>query len=203
MFAWLYSKIADPALRDLRAAVLDVSGMKAGDTVLDVCCGTGDQALRFAERGISAVGIDIHPGMIGVAERSRRTKDIRKASFQVADARCLPFRDGCFDCATVSLALHEKDRVAREEVFSEMQRAVRVDGVLVFVDFAVPLPWNAYGIAVRIVEFLAGWGHFRCSRDYQRQGGLDTILGRSGLQPEQTRYLKYGTMVLTKITGRR
>ena len=201
MFAQVYSKFVDPALRELRESVPVFAGMKAGDRVLDVCCGTGDQALHYARRGINAVGIDIDPNMIEMAERNRRRGGTLNASFQVADAQQLPFREGLFDYVTVSLALHEKGRATRDAVISEMERLAKDEGGLVFVDFAVPLPRNAYGILVRTVEFFAGWDHFRCSRDYLRQGGLDILLEGRGLREESRLYLKYGTVVLVRTAA--
>jgi ubiquinone/menaquinone biosynthesis C-methylase UbiE len=36
-----YSTIVDPILKDVRTCVAELSGVKAGDRVLDVACGTG------------------------------------------------------------------------------------------------------------------------------------------------------------------
>jgi ubiquinone/menaquinone biosynthesis C-methylase UbiE len=36
-----YSTIIDPTLKDVRTCVAELSGVKAGDRVLDVGCGTG------------------------------------------------------------------------------------------------------------------------------------------------------------------
>jgi len=40
---------------------------KAGDRVLDLGCGTGDDAVRLMSRGVSALGIDSAPGMVEIA----------------------------------------------------------------------------------------------------------------------------------------
>jgi len=198
LFALIYNAIIDPALRDIRRFVPEFAGMEAGDRVLDVSCGTGDQALHYAVRGIDAVGIDHDPQMIRVAERNRKKRGSGSASFQVANAEYLPFRNGSFDFVSVSLALHEKDRASRDAAISEMKRVVKKEGALVFVDFAVPLPRNAYGLLVRFIEFFAGWDHFKCSRDYLRQGGLDALLRKNGLHEDKRGCLKYGTMLVVK-----
>jgi len=39
-----YSTLVDPILKDVRTCVVELSGVKAGDWVLDVGCMTGDQA---------------------------------------------------------------------------------------------------------------------------------------------------------------
>jgi len=38
-----YSNIIDPLLKEVRNCVVELSGVKAGDWVLDAGCGTGDQ----------------------------------------------------------------------------------------------------------------------------------------------------------------
>jgi ubiquinone/menaquinone biosynthesis C-methylase UbiE len=203
MFAWIYSTFVDAALRDLRAAVFELAGMKPGSRVLDVCCGTGEQVLHFAGKGVHAAGVDVDPRMIAMAERNRRKAGVHIASFQVADACRLPFPNGCFDCATVSLALHDKERATRDGIISEMKRVLKSDGVLVFADFTVPLPRNHYGVLIRVVEFLAGRDHFRCSRDYLGQGGLDVLFERNGLREDSRRCIKHGTMTVARAAGPR
>ena len=55
---------------------------RRGDRVLDVGCGTGEDALLLASRGVRVVGIDSSPAMIGqarrkAAERGLTTEDCR------------------------------------------------------------------------------------------------------------------------------
>jgi len=196
MYMFGYTRVIDPILRDVRLYTPEFSGMKAGDRVLDVCCGTGEQALHYARKGIEATGIDTDPRMIKVAERKRRKRGLGNASFQLADAQALPFKNNSFDYASVSFSLHEKERPARARVLSEMKRVVKAQGALVFVDFSVPFPRNAYSYLVRAVEFIAGREHFRCSRDYFEQGGLDVLLQKNNLHQEKRDYLKYGTVAI-------
>ena len=198
MYMFGYSRVIDPILRDIRLYTPEFSGMKAGDRVLDVCCGTGEQALHYARRGIIAAGIDSDPRMIKVAERSRRKRGSWKVAFQLADAQRLPFRDSSFDCASISFSLHEKERPARDGVISEMKRVVKAEGTLVFIDFSVPFPRNAYSYLVKAVELIAGRDHFRCSRDYIRQGGLDELLGSNRLREEKRDYRMHGTVSIIK-----
>jgi ubiquinone/menaquinone biosynthesis C-methylase UbiE len=177
--------------------------MKTGHRVLDVCCGTGDQALYYAAGDIEALGIDDDPRMIrwAVRKRRRRPKHPKhNASFLVANAGRLPFKDKTFDRVSISLALHDKSSVFRDEIVQDMKRVVKDEGALLFIDFAVPLPRNPYGIVIRIIEFFAGWNHFRCSRDYIRRGGLDVLLKRHGLHEGKRGYLKHGTIKIMKTT---
>src|SRR6476469_8140727 len=51
--------------------VVDLAAVKAGNSALDVCCGTGDIAWRLNHGGADVVGIDFSTEMLGVAGRRR------------------------------------------------------------------------------------------------------------------------------------
>ncbi len=172
--------------------------MKAGDRVLDVCCGTGDQAIHYAKRGIIATGIDLSPGMIKLAERNKMKQGLRNVSFQIADAQNLPFENSFFDYASISLALHEVERTARDRIILEMKRVVKKGGVLIFTDYRTPLPGNPFPRLIKFMEFIAGRNRYRYFKDYIEQGGLDEPLKKNQLPEEKRDYLKNGLMVIIK-----
>jgi demethylmenaquinone methyltransferase/2-methoxy-6-polyprenyl-1,4-benzoquinol methylase len=202
MFVPIYARTIDPVLREVRLFAPLFSGMKAGERVLDVGCGTGDQVFHYTRKGLIATGIDLSPDMIAYAQRRKEKQGVDKASFQVADAAALPFADSSFDGASVSLSLHEKDRPLRDKVISEMKRVVKDDGVLIFIDFSTPLPQNAYRHLVRLLEFIAGGEHHRNSKDYFAQGGLDALLNRNRLNVEKRALLKVGIITIIKAKNK-
>jgi len=198
MLFFNYSTTIDPLLRGIRIYIPEFSGMKSGDKVLDVCCGTGDQVFYYAKRGIIAAGIDLNPSMIKVAEKDKRKQDLKNVSFQIADARSLPFNDNSFDYASTSFALHEKERMVRDKIISEMKRVVKKDGNLIFIDFRVPLPKNLYSYFIKAIEYSAGKDHFSSFKDYLLQGGLSEILKKNQLQIEKKEYTKNGIIEMIK-----
>lgn len=191
-----YSTLIDPLLRGVRLYTIYFSRMKAGDRVLDVCCGTGDQAFHYARAGITATGIDMDPNMLELARKDKRKTS--NVSFQRADACYLPFKDNSFDYASISFALHEKERAARDKIISEMKRVVRKGGALIFLDFQVPLPKKPLPYLVKGIEFFAGGDHHRCFKDYLAQGGLDVLLARNQLAEARRGYLNGGLMTIVK-----
>jgi ubiquinone/menaquinone biosynthesis C-methylase UbiE len=197
-----YSTIIDPIFKDVRICVVELSGIKAGDRVLDVCCGTGDQAFHYERKGAIATGIDQNPNMIELAERNRKKRGFN-STFRLASAAELPFPDGCFDCASISLALHEMERDERNRAVSEMKRVVKKKGVLVFVDFQVPLPKNSIAYLIRAMEFIAGRDNHRCFRDYLAQGGLKQILKEARLTTQEEAFLKRGNLQAIKASNTR
>jgi ubiquinone/menaquinone biosynthesis C-methylase UbiE len=194
-----YSTLIDPFLRGIRLYTIYFSRMKAGDRVLDVCCGTGDQTFHYARAGIMATGIDLDPNMLKLAGKEKRKTT--NVSFQRADACYLPFKDNSFDYASISLALHEKERAARDKIISEMKRVVRKGGALIFLDFQVPPPKKMLPYLVRVLEFFAGRNHHRCFRDYLAQGGLDVLLARNQLAENRRGYLKAGLLTIIKAVN--
>ncbi|MFC1971593.1 class I SAM-dependent methyltransferase [Chloroflexota bacterium] len=171
-----YETLVDPLLRDLRKFTPGFSGMKAGDRVIDVCCGTGAQVLEYGRRSIIATGIDSSEDMLKIAMRNRMRQKAANVSFRLADAANLPFPDDYFDYATVTFGLHDKEKPIRYQIISEMKRTIKQDGALILIDFQVPLPRNAWAVFARLIEFLAGGSHCRGFRDYLKNGGLEDIL---------------------------
>jgi len=75
--------VIDEAQPGLIAAVSQ--GVIRGPAVLDVGCGTGDNALYLAERGFSVTGIDISTAAIAMAKRKARQLSV-VARFVTLDA---------------------------------------------------------------------------------------------------------------------
>ena len=176
--------LIDPLMGFLRRFLADTASREVpGGNVLDACCGTGHQVHYYARRGLNATGIDLDPGMIRQRRHPADLPPGGKIRLEVADATALPFRDGHFDAASISFALHEKPAPVQDGVLREMRRVVRPGGLLLFADYGVPLPRNWAGQLIRLAEWLAGGEHHRCSLRYCADGGLNVILNRNGVPP--------------------
>ena len=196
-----YSNLVDPILKDVRTYVAGIAGIKAGDRALDVCCGTGEQVFRYIENGANAIGIDHNPDIIKVAEKNRQRLGLDDGTFYLASATQLPFPDGYFDCVSISLGLHEIERGERYKAVSEMKRVAKKEGVLLFIDFQVPLPKNRISYLIRAIEFLAGKNNYRCFTDYLSQGGLAQIVKETRLTPHKEALLKFGNLKILKASN--
>jgi SAM-dependent methyltransferase len=98
-------------------------------TILELGCGTGNDAARLAGEGYSVTAIDLSGEAIGQA----RAKFGPVARFMVADmTRRLPFPDGGFDAVMSNVAMHMFPDGVTRAVFSEVGRLVRPGGVFVF-----------------------------------------------------------------------
>ena len=201
MLSFIYGTLIDTLLRNVRRLVVKLSGLEVSDMVIDVCCGTGAQVLEYGRHNINAIGIDSSQDMLRMATRNRMKHKMMNVSFQLANAAYLPFPDDCFDYATVSFALHDKEKSIRYQIISEMKRIVKKDGALILIDFQVPLPKNVWAVFVRIIEFLAGGSHYRGFKDYLANGGLKDILNNHDLKEEYRTYLKNGLIAAVKVVN--
>lgn len=141
-----------------RAAVVGATGVRPGDSVIDVASGTGKLAAALADRVGPfgrVVALDLSRAM--VARGSDANRDIVQLEFVVGDARSLPFEDGRFDAATVAFGLASIGDLALP--LAEVRRVVRPGGRVVCLERAVPRPWwwgRLYGASVRRLAPLAG-----------------------------------------------
>jgi ubiquinone/menaquinone biosynthesis C-methylase UbiE len=197
MIIFNYETLVDPFLRDVRQFTPEFAGMKAHDRVLDVCCGTGAQVLEYGRRGIVSIGIDNSREMLKTALRKKSEQHAENVQFQLADATSLPFPDGYYDYASVSFALHDKERSIRDRVVAEMKRVVKTGGTLVFIDYQVPLPGNAWAVFARAVEYFAGRSHYRGFMDFLENGGLDGVMMKHRLREYSRVYFMSGLVAMT------
>jgi SAM-dependent methyltransferase len=105
----------------------EFAGVRDGQRILDVGCGTGSlsRTLLTAGKAISVVGVDPAEDYISFARRG--VLDAR-ATFQVSAAESLPFSDDSFDAAMALLVLQEFDDPARAA--REMARTTRRSGTV-------------------------------------------------------------------------
>jgi demethylmenaquinone methyltransferase/2-methoxy-6-polyprenyl-1,4-benzoquinol methylase len=134
----LLSASLDHVWRRKAARRVEVSAAPA----LDLCCGTGDQAIALQKRGSRVLAADFCLPMVALARRKfarRRTNDRDAAPSPaplVADALTLPFPSAAFGAATVSFGL--RNVVDLDGALAELARVVAPGGKLVVLEFAVP-----------------------------------------------------------------
>ena len=106
--------------------MMNAAGVRAGQRVLDVACGTGVLARAVAERtgATGAVtGLDLNPGMLAVARRVAPAIEWKQGR-----AEALPFEDQSFDAVVCQFGLmFFEDRPA---ALREMLRVLRPGGRL-------------------------------------------------------------------------
>jgi demethylmenaquinone methyltransferase/2-methoxy-6-polyprenyl-1,4-benzoquinol methylase len=140
-----------------RRAAVRATGVRSGDRVIDVACGSGklaaELALAVGPPG-HVTGVDFSPGMIEVARR--RQSALAQLDFVVANALALPVADGSFDAATIAFAL--RNLADFEAGFRELARVVRPGGRVVCLELSLPRPawWGRlfHGVFRRVSPLL-------------------------------------------------
>lgn len=188
----LYDLFAKPVGFAYEAAVR-AAGARPGRTILDLCTGTGEIALRCARRGATVTAGDMTPAMLLRAVAKGR-KAAPRVRFAGLDARRLPFRDAAFDAVLLSFALHDMPRRVRTEALKEAARVARE--AVVVLDYGVPRnnPGRALvlkGLGLFETPYLAG---------FAKDGGAAGALAEAGLAVVATKRPMRGLFVVHVAT---
>ncbi|MEO3856879.1 class I SAM-dependent methyltransferase [Acrocarpospora sp. B8E8] len=123
--------------RPLYLRIAALSGLRPGDAVLDVGCGTG-----YLTRIIAPVtgpdghvtGVDPSPQMIEYARR----RAPGNSTYIVGKGESLDLPDASTDVVISTLAIHHMPAAARATAIGEMFRVLRPGGRLLIVEFRPP-----------------------------------------------------------------
>jgi demethylmenaquinone methyltransferase/2-methoxy-6-polyprenyl-1,4-benzoquinol methylase len=125
--------------RRWRAALIACAGNARGGCVVDVCCGTGDVALLFAQEGARVVGIDFTGEMLHFAQRKLRDRGAAGAerlAFIRGDAMALPLASGTAGLVTIAFGI--RNVADRSACLREIARVLQPGGRLVILEFGSP-----------------------------------------------------------------
>lgn len=120
---------------------IERSGVRRGDTVLDLAGGTGDLAARFS-RMVGPQGkvvlADINGSMLEVGRSKLADQGIiGNLEYVQANAEKLPFPDNSFDCITIAFGLRNvTDKAA---ALASMYRVLRPGKPALILEFSKPV----------------------------------------------------------------
>lgn len=130
----LLSASLDVVWRRRSAAAL---GVPEGAGVLDLCCGTGDQATALRRRGVRVAAADFCVPMLAIARHKFAKTAVPRPAALAADALALPFPVRHFAGATVSFGL--RNVADLDAALRQLAGVLRAGGRLAVLEFAVPV----------------------------------------------------------------
>ncbi len=142
--------------------VATLAGLKPGDRVLDLGCGTGMLALAFARLGMAVTAMDPEPEMLAAAGAAAEAQGVALTSLPGGSQDLTPAM-GPFRLVTMGRSFHWMDRAA---TLAMLDKIVTPDGgVALFHDAHPPVAEN-------------GWFKILC--DLQERYRPDKAKGRTG-----------------------
>jgi cyclopropane fatty-acyl-phospholipid synthase-like methyltransferase len=117
------------------------AGAFAG-TVLDAGCGTGDNALYLAARGVTVLGFDVAPTAVATAQRRAAAADA-PAEFVLADALNLSRLGRAFDSVLDSALFHTFDDTEQRAYAASLASVTNPGGRLHLLCFSDADPQTA------------------------------------------------------------
>jgi ubiquinone/menaquinone biosynthesis C-methylase UbiE len=124
----------------LRQMTVNLAGVKPGDRVLEVGCGTGTLTLAAARQaGPSGkvFGIDVLPGMIEVSQRKAAQARL-DVTFQSGSIDDIPFPAGQFNVVMCSFMIFHMPEAVRRKGIGEIYRVLKPQGRFLVLDVALP-----------------------------------------------------------------
>ena len=102
---------------ELGAHTVERVGIKEGEVVLDIACGTGNAAIPAARQGARVTGLDLVPELLEAGRRKADDAGV-EIDWVEGDAEALPFEDESFDVAvsTIGIMFAPRHQVAASEL---------------------------------------------------------------------------------------
>ncbi len=119
---------------------VEMSGVRAGQRVLDLAGGTGDLAMKFS-RIVGPTGqvvlADINASMLEVGRKRLVDEGIvGNVEYAQVNAECLPFPDNHFDLITIAFGL--RNDTDKDKALASMHRVLKPGGRLLVLEFSKP-----------------------------------------------------------------
>lgn len=145
-----YAGYVAPGEQQVSAAALDLIGLRADETFLDVAAGPGGLGLAAARRGATVLAADWAPAMVEQFAAKVRAEGLANADARVMDAHALELEDDRFDAtgSQFGVMLVPDQPLA----LREMVRVTRPGGRVLLIAYGSPAEFEALQLFVRALQ---------------------------------------------------
>lgn len=122
-----------------RRAAVRAAGVRSGDVVADIACGTGDLTQAFAKHSEASrvIGMDFTPEMLQIARAKQpRAVNHDRIEYRDGDALNLALEDESVDVLSIAFGIRNVGDTSR--ALSEFVRVLKPGGRLVILEFDRP-----------------------------------------------------------------
>ena len=151
----------------LMARVATLAGLKPGDKVLDLGCGTGMLAMGFARLGMAVTAMDPEPEMLAAAGSAAQAQGL-PITIQLGGSQQLTAAMGPYRLVTMGRSFHWMDRAATLAALDKI--VAPGGGIALFHDAHPPVAEN-------------GWFKILCDLQKRYRGDKDRSGGHRRYEP--------------------
>jgi len=130
--------------------IIEVLDLKKGSRILDLGCGGGDQALEFARRDMSVVGVDIAKVLVDYGNEAARRENLSVKLIQ-GDMKDVKFQDE-FDACIIISSFGFFDDDGNIKVLQVIEKALKHGGKF-YVRVLNPFKY----VSIKVKEGWKGW----------------------------------------------
>ncbi len=174
--ATIYDFLFSRVLTNIHETIRTCLTFNKAKNVVDLCCGTGQQLRRLADKDMTLTGVDLSQAMLYQA----RKKSPESIHYLETDAGNTGLPAGKFDAVIITFALHEKPAAEHLSIFKEACRLLTPEGVILIADYCEAPEEISSQLMSKVifqsVERLAGINHYHCYKDWMTNGAVEGFL---------------------------
>ncbi len=179
-YQWLYDTISRLAAipvggeKQFRQLALENLTLNQSSKILDLCCGKGQTTKFLVNYSKQVTGLDA-----SVYALEEAKKNVPQAHYVEGLAQKLPFDDCSFDLVHTSVALHEMTPSELDQIFAEVYRVLKPEGIFAFIDLHQPhnlLFMPGLAIFMWLFETETAWQLIRTNLPAKLSGAKLTVI---------------------------
>ena len=138
-YQWFYDTVSGLATlavggeKRFRGLALEDLDINRNTKILDLCCGSGQTTKFLVGFSDEVIGLD---ASLNALERAK--KNVPQANYIEGLAEEMPIKDNEFNLVHSSAAMHEMSLQQLKDIFAEVYRILKPDGIFTFSDLHQP-----------------------------------------------------------------